>query len=94
MSKKTNMTIAFYDDQMDLFDFVLTNLNHGVYNRTSYLLNKVRQEVREFLSLPHDVSLSDEQLLILAVQQNESNIKNVVGEKNYNVLIEKKGDEK
>lgn len=93
MSKKTNMTISFNDSQMDLFDFVLTNLNHGVYNRTSYLLNTVRQEVREFLGLPHDVSLSDDQILILAINQNESNIKNVVGEKNYNVLIEKKGDE-
>lgn len=93
MSKKTNMTISFNDAQMDLFDFVLTNLNHGVYNRTSYLLNTVRQEVREFLGLPHDVSLSDDQILILAINQNESNIKNVVGEKNYNVLIEKKGDE-
>lgn len=93
MSKKTNMTISFDDAQMDLFDFVLTNINHGVYNRTSYLLNSVREEVRRFLDLPSNISLSDEQLLLLAIERNEENIKSIVGEKNYNSFIEKKGDD-
>lgn len=99
MSKKTNMTITFNETQMEMFDFVLQIVNHNMYNRTSYLLGSIRQEIKGFIGLPDDISLPDEQLISLAVKRNEDNIKSIVGKENYEILLKEmkereKGEDK
>lgn len=92
--KKTNVTIALNNDQLDMLDFVLTILNHGMHSRTSYLLSNIRNDIKGYLGFNEEVSLPDDQLLDLAVKRNENIIKSLIGEENYNQLIdENKGDE-
>lgn len=99
MSKKTNMTITFNETQMDMFDFALQIVNHNMLNRTSYLLSAIRQDIKDYLDLPDDISLPDEQLIKLASKRNEGNIKSIVGEENYEILLKEmkereKGEDK
>ena len=92
MDKKTNMTISFNQTQMDMFDFTLEIIKHSMHNRTSYLLSCIREDLKNFLDLPDEVALPDEQLLELAIQRNENNIKAIIGEENYKKLYDKEED--
>lgn len=89
-TKKTNTTIAFTHTQSDMFDFVLTVIHHNIHNKTSFLMNSIRNEVKTYLGLPDDISLTDEQLLHLAEEKHESLIKSLVGEENYNLFLDPK----
>lgn len=93
-NKKTNTTISLTQTQSDMFDFLLTILHHNVHTKVSYVLSCIRNEIKGFIDLPEEISLPDEQLLELAIQRNESNIKSIIGEENYNRLKEQKGEDK
>lgn len=92
-NKKTNMTIAFNQDQMDLFDFALNHYGDGVYNRTTFLLDAVRNAVKGYMSLPSDLVLDDDELYQMAVDENKRRIINILGQEKYDEFIKKEGDE-
>lgn len=91
-NKKTNMTIAFNQDQMDLFDFALVHCGNGVYNRTTFLLEAVRDVVKGYLGLPYDLVLDDDELYQMALDENKRRVINIIGQEKYDEFIKKEGD--
>ena len=85
--------MALSNTQLDLLDFVITVLNHDMQSRTSYFVTNIRNDIKEFMNLPYDLSIPDDQLLDLAVNRHNENIKSVIGVENYNLLMEKMGDD-
>lgn len=93
-NKKSNTTMTFTDAQNDLFDFVLNVLNHGMTNKSAYVVDCLRRDVKNYIGIQGDleVSVPDERLVEVAINKNEALIKSLIGEEEYNKFI--KGDEK
>lgn len=86
-NKKTNMTIAFNQDQMNLFDFALVHYRNGVYNRTTFLLDAVRDAVKGYIGLPTDLALDDDELYQMAIDKKRNNLISILGKENYEEFI-------
>ena len=91
--KKTVLQIPMTEAQSDLMDFLLDSIYGGMYSKSSFVLNSIRDEIKGYVGLGDFVGLTDELLLELAIAKNKENIISAIGKEKYNQLLsEKEGD--
>lgn len=90
--KRPVLQVAMTETQMDLMDFLLDIIHHGRYSKTSFVLECIRDHVRGYLSLPDDIGLNDEQLLEMAIDENERRIISVIGKDKYDEFWKQQKD--
>lgn len=87
-------TMNMTDTQKDLIDFLVDVVHGSYFNRSSFILELIRRQSKEYLNLPHDIFLSDEELLELMIEKNNNDIKAFLGDEKFNqIMAQRKGVE-
>ena len=93
-SKRPVLQVAMNEDQDNLLDAVLEIVHSNRYNKTSFVLEAIRREARGFISLPDDISITDEKLYDLVIDRNEQNVISIIGQEKYDEFWKEKEGEK
>lgn len=92
--KRPVLQIAMTQEQMDLLDIVLEIVHSNRYNKTSFVLEAIRREARGFVSLPDEISVTDDKLYDLVIDKNEQNVISVIGQEKYDEFWKQKEGER
>lgn len=80
-------TMNITNAQRDIIDFLVEVVHGGYFNKSSLILELIKRHAKDYLLLPHDIVLTDEELLDLMVEKNNSNIKAILGEEKFNKIM-------
>lgn len=90
-NRKTNTTMAFTNAQYEMFDFVIQVIHHDMATKTSFVVDALRNEIKNYLGIKDELSVPDERLIEVAMNKHEALIKSLMGEENWNKF--KEGDD-